>query len=57
MPASNALLELPDAGWSFLHAIPPIGTKFALADVLGPESRPAAFRGNIRGKLAIRVQR
>jgi hypothetical protein len=57
MPAANALLELPDAGWSFLHAIPPIGTKFALPDVLGPESRPAAFRGNIRGKLAIRVQR
>ncbi len=56
-PAATELLALPDLGWSFLHAVPPIGTKFALPDVLGPQSQPAQFTGTLRGELAIAVQR
>ena len=47
------MLELPDLGWSFLHAVPPIGTKFDLPDVLGPESQPTQFTGPIEGELAV----
>jgi hypothetical protein len=47
------ILELPPLGLSFLHAIPPIGTKFALPDVLGPESQPAKFDGGeLTGEIA-----
>jgi beta-galactosidase/beta-glucuronidase len=54
-PGEKPILELPDLGWSFLHAVPPIGTKFALPDVLGPESQPAQFTGPIQGELRIRI--
>jgi len=50
-PGANPILEVPDMGWSFLHAIPSIGTKFASADVLGPQSQPRPFSGMIRGEL------
>ncbi len=49
------VLELPDLGWSFLHAIPPIGTKFTLADVLGPQSQTTPMDSSIRGEIAIRI--
>jgi hypothetical protein len=55
-PVPNAVLDLPDVGWAFLHAIPPIGTKFALPDVLGPESQASRFTGAVRGELAIQVR-
>ena len=51
-PVEKPILELPDLGWSFLHAVPPIGTKFALPDVLGPQSRPAVFSSPIEGELS-----
>jgi hypothetical protein len=51
-PVEKPILELPDLGWSFLHAVPPIGTKFALPDVLGPESQAARFAGSIEGELS-----
>jgi hypothetical protein len=51
-PGEKPILELPDLGWSFLHAVPPIGTKFALPDVLGPQSQPAQFSGPIEGELS-----
>ena len=54
-PGANPILELPDMGWSFLHAIPSIGTKFASADVLGPQSQPRPFSGMIRGELIFDV--
>ena len=54
-PGEKPILELPELGWSFLHAVPPIGTKFALPDVLGPESQPAQFTGPIKGELRIRI--
>jgi hypothetical protein len=54
-PGDKPILELPDMGWSFLHAIPSIGTKFAPADVLGPQSQPGQFSGIIRGELVFDV--
>ena len=51
------ILELPELGLSFLHAIPPIGTKFALPDVLGPESQAAQIAGEIRGEIVFAVAR
>jgi hypothetical protein len=51
-PVEKPILELPDVGWSFLHAVPPIGTKFALPEVLGPQSHPATFSTPIEGELA-----
>jgi hypothetical protein len=49
------ILELPELGLSVLHAIPPIGTKFAVADVLGPQSQPTQFDGEIRGEIAFAI--
>ncbi len=54
-PVAQPVLDLPDLGWSFLHAVPPIGTKFALADVLGPQSQPATFAGTLSGTIALRL--
>ena len=54
-PGEKPILELPDMGWSFLHAIPSIGTKFAPAEVLGPQSQPRQFSGIIRGELVFDV--
>jgi hypothetical protein len=50
-PGEKPVLELPDVGWSFLHAVPAIGTKFALPDVLGPQSQATQFAGSIEGEL------
>ena len=49
------ILELPDMGWSFLHVIPSIGTKFTSADVLGPQSQPSRVHDVIRGELLIDI--
>jgi len=56
-PGEQPVLELPKLGWSFLHAIPSIGTKFALADVLGPQSQPTTFADPIEGELRVRISR
>jgi hypothetical protein len=56
-PGEQPILDLPGLGWSFLHAVPPIGTKFALPDVLGPQSQPSQFTGPIKGELGIRIGR
>jgi Glycosyl hydrolases family 2, TIM barrel domain/Glycosyl hydrolases family 2, sugar binding domain/Glycosyl hydrolases family 2 len=56
-PVEKPVLDLPDVGWSFLHAIPAIGTKFALPDVLGPQSQTTGFAGTIHGELAITLGR
>jgi hypothetical protein len=52
-PAAQPVLDLPDVGWAFLHAIPPIGTKFALPDVLGPQSQPSVFAGAVSGEISL----
>jgi hypothetical protein len=54
-PGEKPILELPDLGWSFLHAVPPIGTKFALPEVLGPESQPTQLSGVIHGELSLSI--
>jgi hypothetical protein len=56
-PASGAqpVIEVPDLGWSFLHAIPPIGTKFDLPDTLGPQSQLTHLDGVIHGEIALRL--
>lgn len=45
------VLELPDVGWSLLHVIPAIGTKFDLPDALGPQSQPRQVSGIQRGQV------
>ena len=56
-PGEKPILELPELGWSFLHAVPPIGTKFALPDVLGPQSQPTQFTDPIEGELRLVITR
>jgi hypothetical protein len=56
-PGEKPILELPDLGLSFLHAVPPIGTKFALPDVLGPQSQPTQFAGSIEGEVKFSITR
>ena len=56
-PGEQPVLELPKLGWSFLHAIPAIGTKFALPEVLGPQSQPTLFTGPIEGELKFTITR
>jgi hypothetical protein len=56
-PGEKPVLELPDGGWSFLHAVPPIGTKFDLAEVLGPQSQTTQFTGPIEGELRLSIGR
>jgi hypothetical protein len=52
-PGKQPVIELPDLGWSFLHAIPPIGTKFDLPETLGPQSQVTRIEGIVRGEVAI----
>ncbi len=54
-PVDKPVIDLPDVGWAFLHAVPPIGTKFALPDVLGPESQSADFHGALQGELIFSI--
>ena len=56
-PGEKPVIELPELGWSFLHAVPAIGTKFALPDVLGPQSQPTRFTSPIEGELRISILR
>jgi hypothetical protein len=49
------IIELPPLGWSFLHAIAPIGTKFTPPDVLGPQSQPTRFEQDAGGVLTIEL--
>jgi hypothetical protein len=52
-PGKHPVIDLPDLGWSFLHAIPPIGSKFDLAETLGPQSQPTRIDGAVRGDILI----
>jgi hypothetical protein len=56
-PGEKPVIELPDGGWSFLHAVPPIGTKFDLPDVLGPQSLPTQFSTPVEGELRFLIHR
>ncbi|HUQ09060.1 MAG TPA: glycoside hydrolase family 2 TIM barrel-domain containing protein [Steroidobacteraceae bacterium] len=52
-PGQQPVIDLPDLGWSFLHAIPPIGSKFDLAEALGPQSQVTRIDGIVRGDIVI----
>jgi hypothetical protein len=45
-------VNLPDAGLAFLHAIPPIGTKFKDARMSGPQSQPNVGQGSYSGAVS-----
>lgn len=45
------VLQVPNTGWSFLHVIPAIGTKFKPPTELGPRSQPATLDTTIRGSV------
>jgi hypothetical protein len=49
----KSIIELPPLEWSFLEAIPPIGTKFTPPDVLGPQSQPTCFERPVSGTLTL----
>ncbi|MEO6434943.1 MAG: hypothetical protein ABIP55_04175, partial [Tepidisphaeraceae bacterium] len=49
--AGNAWANLPEAGFSILHAIPPIGTKFQLANTTGPQGQQNVAKGEYRGRV------
>jgi hypothetical protein len=44
-------VRLPHAGLAFLHAIPPIGSKFKDAGTTGPEGQLAQAAGEYRGSV------
>jgi hypothetical protein len=56
-PGEKPVIELPDVGWAFLHAIPAIGTKFDRAELLGPQSRPTRLPAVIEGEIALSLPR
>lgn len=45
--ARHAQAPFPDSDISFMHAIPPIGTKFMSANKLGPQSQKPYYAGGI----------
>jgi hypothetical protein len=56
-PGENPVVELPELGWSFLHAVAPIGTKFDRPEVLGPQSQETQFTSPIEGELSFSLAR
>jgi hypothetical protein len=56
-PGEKPVIDLPDVGWSFLHAIPPIGTKFDRAEVLGPQSQPSRLPTVVQGEIVLSFPR
>ncbi len=47
----NAWAPFPDAGFSVLHGIPPMGNKFNAPRLLGPKSQPNVAAGEYRGTV------
>jgi hypothetical protein len=45
-------VNLPQCGLGFLHAIPPIGTKFKDAAASGPQSQPNVGQGEYSGRVS-----
>jgi hypothetical protein len=56
-PGEKPVIDLPDVGWSFLHAIPSIGTKFDRAEVLGPQSQPSRLPAVVQGEIVLTFPR
>ena len=51
------LLDLPDVGLAVLDVIPPIGTKFTTAEVMGPQSQTRTIHGVHSGTIVVRTER
>ena len=49
--AANAWASFPDAGFSILHGIAPMGTKFNIANQLGPQSQQNVAAGDYHGSV------
>jgi hypothetical protein len=49
--AANAWTGFPDAGFSILHGIPPMGNKFNIARQLGPKSQQNVVGGVYHGTV------
>ena len=52
MLSGNAWAAFPDAGFSLLHAIPPIGSKFRTAESTGPSGQKTVANGDYRGVVS-----
>jgi hypothetical protein len=56
-PSSNLLgqvaVPFPNAGVSFLHAIPAIGNKFGGPQSMGPMGQPAIAKGEYKGHISL----
>jgi hypothetical protein len=50
------VLRLPATGLAFLDVIPPIGSKFTLAGVMGPESQSRQVNGVHQGAIRFRFE-
>ena len=50
--AGHTAPAFPAAGLSFLHAIPPIGSKFATAASSGPSGQQAVAAGEYQGSVS-----
>ncbi|HEU5072184.1 MAG TPA: glycoside hydrolase family 2 TIM barrel-domain containing protein [Verrucomicrobiae bacterium] len=48
----HAYANVPQCGLGFLHAIPPIGTKFKPADTTGPQGQPNVGQGEYSGTVS-----
>jgi hypothetical protein len=46
-------VQLPQAGLAFLHAIPPIGSKFKDAGTSGPQGQPTVAAGEYQGSVRV----
>jgi hypothetical protein len=51
--SANAWATFPQAGFSLLHGIAPMGTKFNIAQQLGPQSQQNVASGDYRGSVRI----
>jgi hypothetical protein len=51
--SANAWATFPDAGFSILHGIAPMGTKFNSARQLGPQSQQNVASGEYRGTVRL----
>jgi hypothetical protein len=49
--SANAWASFPEAGFSILHGIAPMGTKFNIAGQLGPQSQQNVADGEYRGTV------
>jgi hypothetical protein len=48
----HAIAPMPKCGLGFLHAIPPIGTKFKGAETTGPQGQPNVGQGEYSGTVS-----